>query len=103
MLSLGYITAPTKKEAKDLVVFLLQEGLIACANIVPTVESYFVWEGQIEKSSECLVLLKTRAKNEKKIIKLIKKYHSYDMPCITFLGLENGEPEFLKWVDESCR
>ncbi|MFH1012723.1 MAG: divalent cation tolerance protein CutA, partial [Candidatus Peregrinibacteria bacterium] len=42
-LSLGYITASTKAEAKLIATELLAEGLIACANIIPGVESHFIW------------------------------------------------------------
>ncbi len=101
-LSLGYITAPTKKEAKEIAMALLEEGLIACANIIPDVESFFVWEGQITASSEVVIIVKTRPVNEKKIIRLVKEMHSYDCPCITFMSIINGNPDFLKWVDGSC-
>ena len=101
-LSLGYITAPTHSEAKELVMMLLEEELIACANIVEGAESYFNWEGELQKARESLIILKTRAKNEEKIIKLVQKYHSYECPCVVFVPLIAGNPDYLKWVDEAC-
>lgn len=101
-LSLGYITIPTKKEAKDIAMELLEEGLIACANIIPTSEAYFVWEGEVSKATESVLFIKARAKNEQKIIRLVREMHSYDCPCIIFTSIENGDPEFCKWVDKSC-
>lgn len=101
-LSVGYLTFPTKKEAKDLVMGLLEGGLIACANIFPAGESYYVWDEAIQKENEVVVILKTRAKNEDKIIKFIKKYHSYECPCITFWPVAYGNSDYLKWVDRSC-
>ena len=101
-LSLGYITAPTKKEAKKLAEALLSEGLIACANIIPAVESLFVWEGEIQKANEAVLIIKTREKNEDKIIKFVERHHSYECPCVVFLPITNGHAEFLRWVDGSC-
>jgi len=101
-LSLGYITFPTKAEAKNAVLALLEEKLIACANIIDGVESYFTWEDDIQQAREVIVILKTRQKNEEKIIRMVRELHSYEIPCIVFTPLEYGNPEFLKWVDESC-
>ena len=101
-LSLGYITFPTKKEAKDITLALLEEELIACANIIDGIESYFAYDDQIQKANEVVVILKTRAKNEQKIIRLVKEFHSYEAPCIVFTSLDHGNPDFIKWVDKNC-
>ena len=101
-LSLGYMTFPTKAEAKNTVLALLEEGLIACANIIDGVESYFPWDDSIQKANEVVVILKTRVKNEDKIIRLVRDLHSYDIPCIIFTSIDHGNPDFLKWVDQSC-
>ncbi|MBU1934655.1 divalent-cation tolerance protein CutA [Patescibacteria group bacterium] len=97
-LSLGYITTPTKKEAKDIVLELLESGLIACGNIISGVESYFVWEEEIAKANEYVIIFKTRTRNENKIIRLVRDIHSYECPCVVFMSIEDGNPEFLKWV-----
>jgi periplasmic divalent cation tolerance protein len=101
-LSLGYITFPTKAEAKNVVLALLEEKLIACANIIDGAESYFVWEDDIQQAREVIVIFKTRQKNEEKIIRMVRQLHSYEIPCIVFAPLEYGNPEFLKWAEESC-
>lgn len=101
-LSLGYITAPTKTEAKEIALELVESGLVACANIISGVESYFVWEEEIAKANETVIIFKTKTKNENKIIKLVKEMHSYECPCIVFMKIEDGNPEFLRWVERSC-
>jgi periplasmic divalent cation tolerance protein len=101
-LSIGYITFPTKSEAQKVVLELLQEGLIACANLLPGAESFFVWDDQIQKANEVVVLLKTRQKNEDKIIKLVRQLHSYETPYVVFWPIENGNPRFMDWVESSC-
>ena len=101
-LSLGHITVPTKKEAKDIAMMLLDDKLIACANILQGAESYFIWDNEIQKENEVILIIKTRVKNEDKIIRLVKEFHSYECPCVVFMPIEYGNSEFLKWVDRSC-
>lgn len=97
-LSLGYITCPTKAEAKKIVLALLEDGLIACANILEGSESYYVWDNEIQKGKEAIVFIKTRRKNETAITRLVKEMHSYVCPCVLFTSIENGHGEFLKWI-----
>ncbi|MCK5605771.1 divalent-cation tolerance protein CutA [Candidatus Pacearchaeota archaeon] len=99
-LSLGYITCPTKAEAKEITLALLEEGLIACANIIDGIESYFAWEDEIQKAKEVIIIFKTRQKKEDKIIKLVKQIHSYEVPCVVFTDIKHGNKEFLKWVEQ---
>lgn len=101
-LSLGYMTAANKQEAKEIVMALLEEELIACANILEGAESYFYWDDDIQKAKEAVVIFKTRSKNENKIIKLVKSMHSYECPCIVFTNLDHGNAGFMKWVENSC-
>jgi len=101
-LSLGYVTTPTKAEAKEIVLALLEEELIACANILEGADSYFVWKDEINQAKETVIFFKTRAKNEDKIIRLVKSMHSYDCPCIVFTELAHGNSDFLNWVEDSC-
>ena len=71
-LSLGYITAPTKAEARQIVAELLSEELIACANIFDGIESNFVWDGELTRTNEVIIIVKTRVKNEDKITRLVR-------------------------------
>lgn len=96
------MTLPTKAEAKNMVLGLLEHELIACANIFDKVESYFFWDDAIQKANEVVVVFKTRVKNEEKVIRFVREHHSYDCPCVVFMSLDHGNPEFLKWVDQSC-
>lgn len=100
-LSLGYITAANKKEAKDIVMALLEEELIACANIIDGIDSYFIWDDAIHQANEVVVIIKTRQRNQNGIIKLVKVLHSYESPCVVFASLENGNNSFLRWIEST--
>ena len=96
-----YITAPNKKEAGRIAKKLLDKRLIACANVINKVNSYFVWKNKIQNSKEIIICGKTTLKNQKKIIKVVKSIHSYSVPCIIFFDIKNGNKDFLKWVEQS--
>lgn len=96
------ITAKNGKEADKIAAKLVEEKLIACANIVQGVKSIFSWEGKMEKVGEVLLILKTRKDCFSKIVKIVKKYHSYDVPEIIALPIVDGNKDYLKWVKKNC-
>ena len=54
------VTAKDKKEAEAIVQALLKKKLIACANIIEGVNSFFWWQGKIDNSKEVLLIAKSR-------------------------------------------
>ena len=96
-----YITCPKKKEAHKIAAFLVKNKLVACANIIQNVDSVFNWKGKAIKAKEILIVGKTMNKNVQKIIKMVKKLHSYKVPCIIFFDIKNGNTDFLKWIIKS--
>ena len=65
------------------------------------IQSIFRWEEKVEEDSEVAVLVKTRAGLVDKVIERVKELHSYEVPCILALPVEQGNPAFLEWIDES--
>ncbi len=96
-----YITCEKKKEARVISETLVERKLIACANIIDNVESIFSWNKKINRSKEALIVGKTMSKNVQKIIRLVKKIHSYENPCVIFFDIKNGNVDFLKWIVKS--
>jgi len=95
------ITTKDKAEAKKIIDFLLMNKLIACANIIDSVSSLFWWNDKIDKASEVLIVAKTKKTKFKRIIKEVKSLHSYDVPEIIALPIIDGNPDYLKWINDS--
>ena len=93
-----YITALNTKEAKRISKKLLDKKLIACANVISNVNSYFVWKNKVQNSKEIIICGKTTSKNQKTIIHEVKKIHSYSVPCVIFFDIKDGNKDFLKWI-----
>ena len=96
-----YIIASNKMEAKSIAKKLLLKKLIACANIVSNVNSYFLWKNKVKSTKEIIIFGKPTLKNQKKIIQTVKKVHSYSVPCIIFFNIRSGNKNFLQWIKHS--
>jgi len=95
-----YITASSREEAVKISRVLLEERLIACANIFDPVTSLYWWKGEIRKDAEALLIAKTKESLVDQLIERVKALHSYECPCIVSFPLAKGNPDFLKWISE---
>lgn len=98
-----YVTVPDKAEAVALSRTLVQEKLVACANISDAILSIYEWEGKICEEPEVALLLKTRQDAAEKAIVRITELHPYDTPCIVRWDITGGHADYLKWVGETMK
>jgi len=99
---IAFVTAPDLKTARRLGSAALQARLIACANLIPGIESHYWWQGKIERGSEVLLILKTTAVHVAKLEKLILSKHPYDTPEFLVLTPTSGNRRYLDWIHISC-
>ncbi len=97
------VTAPDLKTARALAKAALQARLIACANLIPKIESHYWWRGKIESGAEVLLVLKTKKSKLAALEKLILARHPYDTPEILVLPVGAGNKKYLGWLAENCR
>ncbi|MCL6557877.1 MAG: divalent-cation tolerance protein CutA [Firmicutes bacterium] len=95
-----YITAPNREEADSIGRSLVERRLAACVNILPQIQSFYWWEGQVQADSEVLLLAKTREELVEPAIAAVKQMHSYTVPAILAIEIKKDNPDFLKWLDE---
>jgi periplasmic divalent cation tolerance protein len=95
------VTAPDMKIARRLARAALAARLIACANLLPRIESHFWWQGKIESGAEVLLVLKTATARLAALEKLIVAEHPYDTPEFLVLPISRGTKRYLDWVDQS--
>jgi periplasmic divalent cation tolerance protein len=100
---IALVTAPDLKIARRLARKALQARLIACANLIPKVESHYHWRGKIERGSEVLMILKTTAKRVEKLEQFIIAEHPYDTPEFVILDLRGGNKRYLNWLETGCK
>jgi periplasmic divalent cation tolerance protein len=96
------VTAPDLKTARALAKSALQAKLIACANLVPKIESHYRWQGKLETSAEVLLILKAAKSKLAALEKLILTKHPYDVPEFVVLPIAAGNKKYLGWLAASC-
>lgn len=101
--ALVLVTAPDLKTARGLAKAALEERLIACANLVPKIESHYWWQGKLESSAEVLLMMKTTAVRLDELEKLILAKHPYDTPEFVVVPLKAGAEKYLAWLGESVK
>jgi periplasmic divalent cation tolerance protein len=94
------VTTSSKQEAEKIAQNLLNERLIACANIVGPVTSIFHWSDKMEKSEEYLILLKSHQDLFRKLEETVRALHSYKVPEILVLPIVDGSKKYLDWLDD---
>jgi len=97
------VTAPDLKTARSLAKAALAARLIACANLVPKIESHYRWQGKIESSPEVLLILKTQKSKLAKLEKLVLAKHPYDTPEFLVLRVKAGNKKYLDWLAASLK
>ena len=93
------VTTANKSEAEKISEALLKEKIIACANIISTVTSFFHWQGKVDKCEECLVVMKSRRDLFAELEERVKGLHSYDVPEVLALPIVDGSDAYLSWLD----
>jgi len=97
------VTVSSKKEAENITQQLLEEKLIACANIVGPVSSYFHWEGKAEVAEEFLLLLKSRLDLFDAVAERVRALHSYEVPEILALPVVANSSGYLDWMRSNLK
>ncbi|MBN2143336.1 MAG: divalent-cation tolerance protein CutA [Candidatus Aureabacteria bacterium] len=98
-----FCTCPDQECAEKIAHALLRRKLVACVNIIPSVVSLYWWEGKIDRSSEVLLLMKTRSSLFDKIEKSVRSLHPYAVPEIVGLPITRGSQAYLKWINHSVQ
>ena len=94
-------TSGSLDEARKISRYLVQERYVACAQIIPWIESIYMWNNQLETAQESKIILKAPEANYDKIKQVILSNSSYQVPEITFKKIDGGLQEYLDWMAES--
>lgn len=97
------VMTASREEAEKISKRLLEERLIACANILGPASSLFRWAGQIERAEEYALLMKSRLDLFESIAETVRTLHSYEVPEIVALPILKGSAAYMDWVEECLR
>lgn len=99
---LALSTFPDAETARQISNELVAEKLVACANILPGIESIYRWKEKIETGNETLVFFKVSENRYEQFQDKLRSLHPYEVPEIISVKIDNGLPEYLSWVADNC-
>ncbi|ADL57704.1 divalent-cation tolerance protein CutA [Methanothermobacter marburgensis] len=104
MFTLIYITTSGQEESARIGRRLVEEMLAACVNIIPSIKSFYHWEGSLEEDEESVLIVKTTSELTQQIIKRVRELHSYDNPCIISIPITaGGSRDYLEWLNNEVK
>lgn len=99
---LSFVSAPDVETARALIQSALKHRFVACANLLPQIESHYWWQGSIEKAAECLILFKSSQTQLANLRALILKNHPYEVPEFISLLIHSGNQSYINWILNEC-
>lgn len=95
-------TTNSKDEARNIAKVLLESKLAACVQI-SKIDSLYIWENEMCEDEEYLIIIKTKKEKFKKIKSKIKELHSYDLPEIISINIDDLGKEYKKYIGDNIK
>ena len=92
------MTAADEPEAGRIAEMLVARRLAACVQILPGMQSIYVWQGAVQREREVLLLAKTTRPNFEELEREVRAIHSYETPEIIALPIAPASEPYLKWL-----
>lgn len=94
-------TVPDALLAKRMAHVLVEESLVACAQVGAAMTSMYLWQGKLEGGEEVPLTLKTTAATLPALYRRYCDLHPYEVPEFLVLGAAAGSVPYLDWVRDS--
>ena len=96
-----FVTCESEEQANTIAETVVTERLAACVNVLPRIRSCYVWEQKLTWSDEVLLLIKTTRGRFDQLQDRIKSLHSYSLPEIVSVTIDDAFDKYIAWIDES--
>jgi periplasmic divalent cation tolerance protein len=94
-------TLPDRAAAARVASSLVQDRLVACAQVLGPLSSTYRWQGRVEQAEEWYCHLKTTRARLPAVQARIRELHPYQQPEIIAVPIVGGEPGYLRWIEDA--
>jgi len=95
-------TLPDRSTAMRIGRELVERGPAACFQIAGPITSIYRWKGEVHGEREWLCLIKVSQSAHARLVEMLRKLHTYEVPEILTLSCR-AEDDYLLWMEESSR
>src|SRR6266478_2834032 len=96
-----FVTCESMEQAETIAQAVVTGKLAACVNLLPGIRSCYVWEQKLTWSDEVLLLIKTTRGRFDQLEDRVKELHSYEVPEIVGVTIDDAFDKYIDWIDES--
>ncbi len=96
-----FTTFANEADAARVTRVLVEERLIACANLLPGARSIYRWEQGVRDESEIVVLMKTRKQDWTALLSRLHDLHPYSTPECVAVRIAAGAPKYMAWLEDA--
>ena len=96
---IAFTAFANEEDAARVARVLVEERLVACANLLPGARSLYRWEGRVRDEREVVVLLKTRKQDWAALLSRLHDLHPYDTPELVAVRVAAGAPKYMAWLE----
>jgi periplasmic divalent cation tolerance protein len=96
-------TASDRAEAERIGEALVERRLAASGSVLPTLHSFFRWEGRLQREHGALLLIKTSRERSAAAQAELRSLRSHPNPEIVEVPITGGSPTHLEWLLNEVR
>lgn len=101
--ALYYAVFPDAATAESIARTLIDEKLLACANVLAPHTAIYPWQGKVETSREVPALLKGEARLHDRLEARYRELHPYEVPCLIRLQIGGINADYAAWLRDVLR
>jgi periplasmic divalent cation tolerance protein len=97
-----FTTTASLEEARTIARAVVERKQAACAQI-SGIESVYAWHGAVQQEKEYRLLIKTTKEMYGAVEHSIRELHSYELPAIFSLAVDEAYAPYAEWVADNSR
>ncbi|XP_073415099.1 protein CutA homolog isoform X1 [Dendrobates tinctorius] len=98
--SIALINCPNEQIAHEIARGILEKKLAASVNIMPKSSSLYIWKGEIEESSEVLLIVKTRTARLHELSGYVRFIHPFAAPDFMTMSIDQEDLDYSRYIEE---